>query len=259
MKSWNSNNDLADHDQDLDWQDEYQGRTPLSNVHKIDLDRIVADEQSRKHFDQESLQQLADNLQQHGQLQPCRVRWDSDRSVYRLIAGERRYRAAKLAELLTLDCIVVENADDKRALRENILENAQRQDLRPVEQAQAFQNLMESEGWSGAELARNIQVNRSTVTRALKLLTLPEEMQRKIDAGELPLAEALREAAAPTKSPTRKRRRISREEKIPTKKGTVCVKGRRLMTDDVLIDALTEALDFLRRRQQQESERAKAA
>ncbi len=219
----------------------------------------MADEQSRKHFDKESLQQLADNLQQHGQLQPCRVRWDSDRGVSRLIAGERRYRAAKLAELLTLDCIVVENADDKRALRENILENAQRQDLQPVEGARAFRDLMESEGWSGAEMARKIQVNPTTVTRALKLLTLPEEVQQKIDEGELSPAEALREAAAPTKSPTRKRRRITREEKLPTKKGTVCVKGRRLMTDDVLIEALTEALDFLRRRQEQESERAKAA
>ena len=95
MKRWQKEHDLTSHDFSDSLDSQYEGRTPLSNVHKINLDRIIADEQTRRYFDQATLQQLADNILEHGQLQPARVRWDDSRSKYQLIVGERRYRAAR--------------------------------------------------------------------------------------------------------------------------------------------------------------------
>lgn len=255
-KAWRTTTDLED-DFDTTWDDQAEGTTPLSNVKQINLDRIVADEQTRKYFDQEQLQQLADNIKDHGQLQPCRVRYLTDRNAYQLITGERRFRACQLAHLPTLDCVVTD-VDDATALVENVLENVQRQDLTPIEQARAYQQLKDAKGWGVVELAKKIQLNHATVSRSLKLLTLPADLQAKLESGELTPSEALRQPTSSV-SPTPKRRRITREEKIATPKGTVIIKGRRLMTDDVLIEALTAALTFVNERQRLQHTQSDAA
>ncbi len=241
MRNWHSEEDTSLRSRiQTERSTSYDGRKRLNNVCEIDVDRIVADEQTRETFDEGSLKQLAENMKQHGQLQPVRVRWDATRSLYVIIAGERRWRAAKIAGLKSIMALVVENIDEKTVLREQVIENALREDLKPIEQAKAFQKLMDSEGWTGTELARQIQVNQSTVSRALKLLQLPEELQQKVDSGTLTAKAAL--ASMPKERVRPMRKKPTREEKLRTRSATVTIKARKLLTNDVLIAALTDAL-----------------
>ncbi len=121
----------------------------------IPLDMIVADpSQPRTEFDEEELARLAESLRTRGQLQPCRVKWVEEQGVYMVLVGERRMRAARLAGLATLDCVMVEEpiaADELLVIQ--LVENALREDLKPVEQARAYRRLMDAKSWSTRELA----------------------------------------------------------------------------------------------------------
>jgi ParB family chromosome partitioning protein len=144
------------------------------------------DDQPREEFDEESLVRLAESLKAKGQLQPIRVRWDEERGAYVIVSGERRWRAAVRAGISTLSCVVHEGTlDQAELLALQLIENALREDLRPVEQARAFRKLMEAHGWSGNRLAQELAITQSTVSRALTLLDLPESVQAKVDAGEV--------------------------------------------------------------------------
>jgi ParB family chromosome partitioning protein len=153
----------------------------------IPLEMIVPDpDQPRTEFDEQDLGRLADSLRIRGQLQPCRVRWDEGRGAYMILVGERRMRAARMAGLATLDCVIVERpiaSDELLALQ--LVENALREDLKPVEQARAFRRLIDAKGWSTRELATELHVAQSSVVRALALLELPAEVQEQVEQGAL--------------------------------------------------------------------------
>jgi ParB family chromosome partitioning protein len=162
----------------------FDGRRKHTNAYRIALDKIERDEnQPRTEFDAEALERLASSMKARGQLQPCRVRWEEGKGAYVIVVGERRWRAARMAGLESLDCIVVEGdmtPDD--LLEDQLVENAIREDLKPVEQARSFRALMDARGLTHRDLALRLNIAHTTVTRALGLLDLPEVVQAQVDA-----------------------------------------------------------------------------
>ena len=159
--------------------------------------------QPRKRFDDESLQELADSISQHGIIQPLTVRKLSS-GYYQIIAGERRWRAARLAGLQEVPVIVIE-ADDRKAAELAMIENLQREDLNPMEEAAGFQSLIESYHMTQEEAAQRVGKSRSAVTNALRLLGLTLSVRKLVEEGKLsagharalvPLSPSLQESAA---------------------------------------------------------------
>jgi ParB family chromosome partitioning protein len=166
----------------------FQGRTQLREACLIRLDRIVPDpNQPRAEFDADSLDRLAKSLKERGQLQPIRVRWDEADQQYVVVIGERRWRAARLAGLESIACVVVPGtATPEELLEDQLVENCVREDLKPIEQARAYQTLMQRLGLSQRALAEKLSVSQGQVMQALKLLELPAAVQESIDAGVVP-------------------------------------------------------------------------
>ena len=154
---------------------------------EIPLEKIERDPgQPREEFDPEALSRLAESIGARGLLQPVRVRWSEERGRYVLIAGERRWRAAGMAGLKALTCIVEDREiPPAELLAIQVTENALREDLNPMERARAFRTLMELNGWSGNQLAKELGVSQSGVVQALALLELPAPVQDLVDRGEL--------------------------------------------------------------------------
>ena len=159
--------------------------------------------QPRKRFDDESLQELADSISQYGIIQPLTVRKLSS-GYYQIIAGERRWRAARLAGLQEVPVIVIE-ADDRKAAELAMIENLQREDLNPMEEAAGFQSLIESYHMTQEEAAQRVGKSRSAVTNALRLLGLTPSVRKLVEEGKLsagharalvPLSPSLQESAA---------------------------------------------------------------
>ena len=169
-----------------------QGVVRSKDVAQIQLDRIMADpDQPREEFDEESLGRLADSLKSRGQLQPIRVRWDEGRGLYVIVCGERRWRAARIAGMSSVAGVIVEGpitAADLLAIQ--LVENALREDLKPVEQAKAFRLLMDQNGWSTRQIARELSIAQPQVVRTLALLNLPEIVQDQVEQGALAPATA---------------------------------------------------------------------
>lgn len=163
------------------------GCVPAANVLHIPLGRIVPDEnQPRQEFDQEELYRLAGSLKAKGQLQPVLVRYDEAGDRYVLIAGERRWRAAQLANLATLAAVVDDGGRGALELLEiQITENVARADLSPLELATVYRELMQARQWTAAQLAEALNVSPSTVSRTLACLKLAPGDQAKLAAGEL--------------------------------------------------------------------------
>ena len=145
-------------------------------------------DQPRRDFDEEELQALADSIGEHGIIQPLTVR-ELNSGYYQIIAGERRWRAARLANLSEVPVVVIE-ADDKKAMELALIENLQRQDLNPVEEALGYRSLMEDYGLTQEEAARRVGKSRPAVTNALRLLGLAEEVLEKVRKGELSAGHA---------------------------------------------------------------------
>jgi ParB family transcriptional regulator, chromosome partitioning protein len=166
---------------------QFQGRTQLREACLIRLDRIVPDpNQPCGEFDADSLERLASSLKQRGQLQPIRVRWDEADQHYVVVIGERRWRAAGLAGLESIACIVVPGTvTPEEVMEDQLVENCLREDLKPIEQARAYRSLMGRLGLSQRALAEKLAVSQGQVMQALKLLELPEPIQDAIDAGEV--------------------------------------------------------------------------
>jgi ParB family transcriptional regulator, chromosome partitioning protein len=154
---------------------------------RIAVSAIVPDpDQPRKEFDQDELERLAATLRSHTQLQPVHVRRSPTPGEYILIEGERRWRAAQIADIKALDCII----EEEELTAEEILElqlivNCQRADLQPMERARAIKRLMDKTGGSGAQIADRVGLDRTRVTRALQLLELPKPIQEHIMAGTI--------------------------------------------------------------------------
>jgi ParB family transcriptional regulator, chromosome partitioning protein len=165
----------------------YRGAARIKDALSIDLDRLAPDpDQPRKEFEPGALAELAESLKARGQLQPIRVRWDEPSARWVVIAGERRYRAALLAGLPALACIEARgplSPDD--VLEDQLVENALRQDLKPIEQAHAFRALIDRRGWSYRQLGEALHIAPSSIARALALLDLPGDLQGRVTAGEL--------------------------------------------------------------------------
>jgi len=144
--------------------------------------------QPRRQFDEEKLQELADSIKQNGVMQPIVVR-PVDEGAYEIIAGERRWRAAQKADLKEMPAIV-RDIDDKQALELALIENIQRQDLNPVEEAQGYRRLMDEFSYTQEELAKSVGKSRSHVANLLRLLQLPDEIKRYVDKGQLSMGHA---------------------------------------------------------------------
>jgi len=166
---------------------QFQGRTQLREACLIRLERIVADpNQPRSEFDADALERLASSLKQRGLLQPIRVRWDEANQQYVIVIGERRWRAAKLAGMESMACIVVPGtATPEEILEDQLVENCLREDLKPVEQARAYQSLMHRLGLSQRALAEKLDVSQGQIMQSLKLLELPEPIRESIDEGKI--------------------------------------------------------------------------
>lgn len=170
----------------------HDGVKPLREARMIRLENLARDpEQPRQIFDAEALDRLAKSLTAHGQLQPIRVRWHQEQGKYLIVAGERRWRAAMLAGMESLQAVVVERElSATELLQEQLVENCLREDLQPIEQAKAFRILMDANGWSARRVGEELHMANSTVVKALALLDLDPTVQGKVDAGELSPATA---------------------------------------------------------------------
>ena len=159
--------------------------------------------QPRKQFDPDALADLADSIRQHGIIQPLTVR-KLQSGYYQIIAGERRWRAARMAGLTQVPVVVIE-ADDRKAMELAMIENLQREDLNPIEEAEGYRQLMEQYNLTQEETAQRVGKSRSVVANALRLLNLCPPVRAMVEDGRLsnghartilPLSPALQEKAA---------------------------------------------------------------
>lgn len=139
--------------------------------------------QPRQDFDEEALQSLADSIATHGIVQPLTVR-ELSNGYYQIVAGERRWRAARIAELKEVPCIILE-ADDKKTMELALIENLQRQDLNPVEEAMGYRTLMDSYSLTQDEAASRVGKSRPAVANALRLLGLQPDVLMWVREGKL--------------------------------------------------------------------------
>ena len=168
------------------------GRRPGRNYGSVPIEQVIPDpSQPRTIFDEESLKELSDSFASKGQLQPIRVRWLEYEGKWTIIAGERRWRAAQIAGLATIDCFFHDGGlTPSEILEEQIIENLQRRSLQPLEEARAFQALIKMNVWKKKEVASALGIHPAKVSRALKLLKLPADIQAKIESGDLPARTA---------------------------------------------------------------------
>jgi len=162
----------------------YEGKEEsLQNATYCAIDQIDPNPaQPRKSFDEEKLAALAETIRNRGILQPLVVRRKGGR--YELIAGERRWRAAKLAGLERVP-VVVREAEDEESLEISLLENLQREDLNPIEEARAYRHMLERLGLTQEDLARKVGKDRSSVANSVRLLHLPREVQEEVASGTI--------------------------------------------------------------------------
>ena len=139
--------------------------------------------QPRKRFDQESLSDLADSIRAHGIIQPLTVRRLAS-GYYQIIAGERRWRAAKLAGLEEVPAVIIE-ADDRKVMELGLIENLQREDLNPIEEAMGYRALVEDYGLTQEEVARQVGKSRPAIANALRLMGLPDAVRQLLEEGKL--------------------------------------------------------------------------
>ncbi|QNK39501.1 ParB/RepB/Spo0J family partition protein [Caproicibacter fermentans] len=155
----------------------------------LSLDEIEPNRgQPRREFNEEALQELAESIRQHGVLQPLLVR-PIFSGGYQIVAGERRWRAARMAELKEVPAVVREMSDSE-VMQLALIENLQREDLNPLEEAQGYQSLIETYGMTQEEVANTVGKSRPAVANALRLLNLPEEVRGMVEKGVLSAGHA---------------------------------------------------------------------
>ncbi len=191
-------------------------------------------QQPREHFDEEALAALADSIREVGVLQPVLVRSAGD--GYELIAGERRWRAARRVGLQTIPAII-RTADDASMLQQAIVENVQREQLNPLEEAAAYQQLIEDFSFTHDEVANRVGKSRATITNTLRLLQLPPTVQRYLKDGSLRMGHARALLGTPDRA---------FQEQL----------ARRAATDDLSVREVEEAI---RARESRPAERVAAA
>lgn len=169
-----------------DYTDEPQDSGPykLLPIYKVEPNP----DQPRHEFDEEELQALADSIAVHGVIQPLTVR-ETGSGYYQIIAGERRWRAARLANLSDIPAVIIE-ADDKKAMELALIENLQRQDLNPVEEALGYQCLIEQYGLTQEDAAKQVGKSRPAVANALRLLGLCPQVLDQLKSGAITAGHA---------------------------------------------------------------------
>lgn len=145
-------------------------------------------DQPRKEFDLTALEQLADSIREHGVIQPLILRPMSS-GGYQIVAGERRYRASRMAGLTELPA-VIRDLSDKEAMELALIENLQREDLNPIEEAQGYQELMDHYGFTQETVSKSVGKSRPAVANALRLLRLPQPLMTHVQNGELSAGHA---------------------------------------------------------------------
>jgi ParB family chromosome partitioning protein len=150
----------------------------------VSLDKVERRQsQPRQRFPEESIRELADSIRENGILQPLLVRRVNGN--FELVAGERRYRAAKVAGLQQVPAVIMNDLDDRESFRLALVENIQREDLTPIEEAEAYRSLIEDGNLTKEELASRIGKNRSTISNSLRLLALPDKIKDMLEAGQI--------------------------------------------------------------------------
>lgn len=169
-----------------DFPEETREKSPyqLLPIYKVEPNP----DQPRQDFDEEALETLSESISVHGIIQPLTVR-ETGGGYYQIIAGERRWRAARMAGLTEVPAVIIE-ADNKKATELALIENLQRQDLNPVEEALGYQSLIEGFGLTQEEAAQQVGKSRPAVTNALRLLSLCPEVLVRLRAGELTAGHA---------------------------------------------------------------------
>ena len=164
-------------------------RDEAEEIQRLPISRVEPrEEQPRVNFDEASLGELAESIREYGMIQPITVRRLASGS-YQIIAGERRWRAARMAGLKEVPVRVIE-ADERLATELALVENLQREDLSPIEEAQGYKTLMEVYGMTQDEAAKRVGKSRPTVTNALRLLSLAPEVQQFVEQGLLSAGHA---------------------------------------------------------------------
>lgn len=169
-----------------DFSEETREKSPyqLLPIYKIEPNP----DQPRQDFDEEALQDLSESIALHGVIQPLTVR-ETGSGYYQIIAGERRWRAARMAGLNDIPAVIIE-ADNRKAAELALIENLQRQDLNPVEEALGYQSLIDGFGLTQEEAAKQVGKSRPAVTNALRLLSLSPEVLVKVRSGDLSAGHA---------------------------------------------------------------------
>ncbi|MDY4608250.1 MAG: ParB/RepB/Spo0J family partition protein [Eubacterium sp.] len=221
--------------------------TSTLNINEI----IPNKEQPRKTFDQTALEELADSIRQHGVLQPLLVR-PLPNGAYQLVAGERRWRASRLAELKEVP-VIIKQLTDTEAMEIAIIENLQREDLNPIEEAEGLQTLIDKCGFTQEEVATSVGKSRPAITNALRLLKLPEDVREMTKKGEISAGHArallsfdsqalMQEVAAKIVSDKLTVRDVEKLAKRPKTAETKKAPRRRDSIYDEVELSLTEAL-----------------
>jgi len=146
--------------------------------------------QPRQNFKEQSLNELAESIKEFGIIQPIMVRSLDGGGLYEIISGERRYKAAKMLGLATVPCIINQNVNDIASLEMALIENIQRDDLTPIELSHTFRQLIDEFKLTHEELSKRIGKSRAAITNSLRLLLLPLEIQKMVDAGGLSVGHA---------------------------------------------------------------------
>ena len=254
------------------------GRRPMRNVGQVDVNQVMPDpDQPRVEFSEEALERLAESIRDKGQMAPIRVRWSGEIGKWIIIAGERRWRATRSAGLPTIDCVFVDGELSRgELLSQQLIENLLREDLRPLEEAKAFRELLTLNAWTGKQLSDALRVPQSKISRSLAILELPIDLQDRVEAGELPERTAYEisklgdenkqrnfaqvvQSSGLTEEETRKAVRQRKGKTAPKARSTrekyafpngllVTVTAGRSVTDVEIESALVHALNVVRKR-----------
>ena len=216
------------------------GTSHLHGALMIELNRIAPDpEQPRKDFDKEELELLSKSLKTMGQKQPINVRYDKDTDKYIIISGERRYRAATLAKLPSLQAIVDDaaemNIESVRSIQ--LVENALRADLKPLEAAAAYKELMACMGVDQNGLAKFLNISQSKVSRTLSLSKLSPAEQAKIETGE---SGAMTTVVRMAQKRNTKAKAVAKGTSIRLASGAVIIKPKAGFSVDAVIAELSQ-------------------
>ncbi len=179
--------------------------------------------QPRKRFDPESLADLAESIRVHGVIQPLTVR-RLPSGYYQIIAGERRWRAAKAAGLAEVPAVIIE-ADDRKVMELGLIENLQREDLNPAEEARGFQVLMEEYGLTQEQVAQRMGKSRPAIANTLRLLALPEDLLALVEEGTLSAGHARTILGPPTPDLQRQAAKQVMEHQLSVRQTEALVKA----------------------------------